>query len=157
MDTIVRGGRVFDGQRLVEADVRIRDGVIQQVGPGLDSEGCQVIDATGKVVSPGFIDLHVHLREPGFAHKETVRTGTQAAAAGGFTTICAMPNLDPVPDSDQHLSVSEACIQQGALVRVLPYCAITVGEKARNWWILKGCTPAAPALAMTAKGYSKRR
>ena len=82
MDTIVRGGRVFDGQRLVEADVRIRDGVIQQVGPGLDSEGCQVIDATGKVVSPGFIDLHVHLREPGFAHKETVRTGTQAAAAG---------------------------------------------------------------------------
>lgn len=132
MDTIVRGGRVFDGQRLVEADVRIRDGVIQQVGPGLDSEGCQVIDATGKVVSPGFIDLHVHLREPGFAHKETVRTGTQAAAAGGFTTICAMPNLDPVPDSDQHLSVSEACIQQGALVRVLPYCAITVGEKGQE-------------------------
>lgn len=103
MKTIVKNGRVFDGEALTRQDILIEDGLIQAVGLGLDETGCQTIDAQGQIVSPGFVDLHVHLRDPGFAHKETVETGSMAAAAGGFTTICAMPNLNPVPDSPVHL------------------------------------------------------
>lgn len=129
MKTIVKNGRVFDGEALARQDILIEEGLIQAVGLGLEEEGCQIIDAQGQIVSPGFVDLHVHLRDPGFAHKETVETGTMAAAAGGFTTICAMPNLNPVPDSPEHLQVSLDRIQEGAKVRALPYCAITEGEK----------------------------
>lgn len=129
MKTIVKNGRVFDGEALTRQDILIEDGLIQAVGLGLDETGCQIIDAQGQIVSPGFVDLHVHLRDPGFAHKETVETGSMAAAAGGFTTICAMPNLNPVPDSPEHLQVSLDRIQEGASVRALPYCSITEGEK----------------------------
>lgn len=132
METVIRNGLVFDGEQLRKRDILIRSGIIAQVGEAIPQEGRAEIDATGLVVSPGFIDLHVHLREPGFEHKETVRTGTMAAAAGGFTTICAMPNLNPVPDSAEHLAVSEQRIAEGALVRVLPYCAITVGQQGRE-------------------------
>lgn len=132
METVIRNGLVFDGQRLRRADVLLRGAVIDRVEENIPEEGRTVIDAAGQVVSPGFIDLHVHLREPGFEHKETVRTGTMAAAAGGFTTICAMPNLDPVPDSAAHLAVSEERIRENAVVRVLPYCAITVGQRGQE-------------------------
>ena len=132
MKTIVKNGRVFDGKTLTRQDVLIEDGLIRAVGLGLDETGCQEIDAQGQIVSPGFVDLHVHLRDPGFAHKETVESGSMAAAAGGFTTICAMPNLNPVPDSLETLQVSLDRIQEGAKVRALPYCAITEGAKDRK-------------------------
>ena len=78
---------------------------------------------------PGLADVHVHLREPGFSYKETVLSGTRAAARGGFTTVCAMPNLDPVPDSREHLAKELALIERDAVIEVLPYGALTVGEK----------------------------
>ena len=77
---------------------------------------------------PGFCDVHVHLREPGFSYKETIRTGTMAAAAGGYTAVCTMPNLNPVPDSPEHLAVQEAIIEKDAVIHVYPYAAITVNE-----------------------------
>ena len=154
MKTIVKNGRVFDGEALTRQDILIEDGLIQAVGLGLDETGCQTIDAQGQIVSPGFVDLHVHLRDPGFAHKETVETGSMAAAAGGFTTICAMPNLNPVPDSPEHLQVSLDRIQEGAGVRALPYCSITEGERAKSWWMLRRWPANAPASATTAKGCS---
>ncbi len=80
-------------------------------------------------VFPGFADVHVHLREPGFSYKETIKTGTKACAAGGYTAVCAMPNLDPVPDSDENLKKQEDIIARDALIHVYPYGAITVGEK----------------------------
>ena len=77
---------------------------------------------------PGFCDVHVHLREPGFSYKETIKTGTMAAAAGGYTAVCTMPNLNPVPDSPEHLAVQEAIIEKDAVIHVYPYAAITINE-----------------------------
>ncbi len=86
-------------------------------------------DETEYVIFPGFCDVHVHFREPGFSYKETIRSGSRAAAAGGYTTVCTMPNLSPVPDSLPHLNVQWDLIAQGAAIRVMPFGAITVGEK----------------------------
>ena len=80
-------------------------------------------------VLPGFVDVHVHLREPGFSYKETIASGTRACARGGYTAVCAMPNLDPVPDTDEHLRVQEELIAKDACIQVYPYGAITMGEK----------------------------
>ena len=99
---LIKNGRVIDpasGHDAI-ADVRIEDGLIQavsqgSVGPALSAAGAEIFDATGLVVAPGFIDMHVHLREPGFEHAETIETGARAAAAGGFTSICCMPNTLP--------------------------------------------------------------
>ncbi|MCR5576957.1 MAG: dihydroorotase [Oscillospiraceae bacterium] len=90
---------------------------------------------------PGFCDVHVHLREPGFSYKETIRSGTRAAARGGFTDVCAMPNLDPVPDCPAHLAAQEELIARGACVRVHPYGAITVGEKGGQLAELEALAP----------------
>src|SRR5688572_28546049 len=94
---LIKGGRVIDAANGVDmtGDVLIEDGRITAVGAKLDGTGAQVIDAKGLVVAPGFVDLHTHLLEPGYEYNETVETGTRAAARGGFTTVCAMPNTDP--------------------------------------------------------------
>ena len=99
---LISGGRVIDPGCGIDgpADVLIADGKVEAVGRGLPApEGAEILDAAGRVVAPGFVDLHCHLREPGFEHRETIETGTAAAAAGGFTTVCAMPNTDPPIDS----------------------------------------------------------
>lgn len=128
MELLLQNARVFTGEELVEADVYVKGHKIEAVGQSLAAKGARTIDATGCVVSPGFIDLHVHLREPGFAAKETIATGTAAAAAGGFTTVCSMPNLAPVPDELHTLQPQLDAIEQDAAVRVLPYGALTAGE-----------------------------
>lgn len=87
-----------------------------------------IVDASSLVILPGFVDVHVHLREPGFSYKETILTGSRAAARGGYTTVCAMPNLNPVPDTREHLDEQLAVIGRDAAIRVLPYGAITRGE-----------------------------
>ena len=83
-------------------------------------------------ILPGFVDVHVHLREPGFSYKETIKSGTAACARGGYTAVCAMPNLNPVPDTDEHLAVQERLIAENACIRVYPYGAITMGEQGEN-------------------------
>ncbi len=113
----IRGARVLRGGTFVSEDVF------------LDSPGPErVIDGRGLVLAPAFCDLHVHLREPGFAHKETIKTGTRAAARGGFTTVCAMPNLSPAPDSAEHVRAQLDIIDRDACVEVLPYMSITEGR-----------------------------
>ena len=101
MKLILKGGHVIDPANGIDqvADVLIEDGKIAQVGTDITAEGAEIKDVTGKVVAPGFIDLHMHLREPGLEAKEDMQTATQAAAAGGFTTISCMPNTKPVVDS----------------------------------------------------------
>ena len=89
-------------------------------------------DTGSFTVFPGFCDVHVHFREPGFSYKETIRSGSMAAARGGYTAVCAMPNLDPVPDSREHLAQELAIIRRDALIRVYPYGALTVGEKGQE-------------------------
>ncbi len=133
---LVKGGRIIDPaqNRDEVGDLLISAGVIQEIAPSISStvKNRQVIDAVGKIVSPGLIDLHTHVREPGFEYKETIASATAAAAYGGFTTICCMPNTNPVNDNQ---SVTELILEKAAkegLVRVLPIGAITKGSKGRE-------------------------
>jgi len=132
---LIRGGRVLDpgwGKDEV-ADVLIEDGAIQAVRAKIKPErGVEVIEAKGLVVCPGFIDIHTHLREPGREDKETIASGTRAAAAGGFTTICAMPNTDPVIDSAAGVNHVLAVAARDGVVSVLPIAAITAGQKGES-------------------------
>src|SRR6202158_1655218 len=127
---LIKNGRVVDpssGQDGV-ADVLIEDGLIRGVGAGLSAAGAEVFDATGLIVAPGFIDMHVHLREPGFEHAETIESGSRAAAAGGFTSICPMPNTNPVNDSATVTSYIIEKARRRAVVNVFPIGAITKGR-----------------------------
>ena len=101
---------------------------------------------------PGFCDVHVHFREPGYSYKETIRTGTQAAARGGYTAVCTMPNLDPVPDSPAHLRVQTDIIRRDACIAVYPYGALTVGERGTEPADLAGMAPEAVAFSDDGRG-----
>lgn len=114
----------------VKADILVEDGAIVRIGESLEApSGVGTVDCTGLLVSPSFADVHVHFREPGFSGKETILTGVAAAAAGGYTVVCPMPNLNPVPDSPQTLEVELDLIRQAGLIDVRPYCSITKGRK----------------------------
>lgn len=127
---LLRGGRVIDPARGVDAvqDVLIEAGKVSELGPKLQLRGAAVIDVAGCVVAPGFIDIHVHLREPGREDKETIATGTRAAARGGFTAVCAMPNTTPVNDSAAVTRFVMDRAREAASVRVYPIGAITKGS-----------------------------
>jgi len=128
---LIKNGRVIDpaSHRDGVADVWIEDGVIKGVGTNLTAPaGAEVFDATGLIVAPGFIDMHVHLREPGFEHAETIESGSRAAAAGGFTSVCPMPNTKPVNDNATVTSYMIEKARRHAVVNVFPIGAITKGS-----------------------------
>ncbi len=130
MRTYLTGGLTLVQGRMARMDLEITDGVVTALGEALSpAPGDRVFAVDGGVVFPGFADVHVHLREPGFSYKETIASGTRACARGGYTTVCAMPNLNPVPDSPEHLAVEEQLIAQNAVIRVLPYASITAGQR----------------------------
>lgn len=117
----------------------------------LEKEG--VLSAPGgHVILSGFCDVHVHFREPGFSYKETVATGSSAAARGGYTDVCTMPNLSPVPDSDEHLREQEKCIAEQAVIRVHPYGAITVGERGEALSDMQTLAPRVVAFSDDGRG-----
>jgi dihydroorotase len=126
MNWIIRNARILAKNGDLEiVDVKVENQKIIEMGTDLKRTDHQEFQADGLLISPGFVDLHVHLREPGGEHKETIETGTKAAAKGGFTTIAAMPNTRPVPDSVENLQALNQKISETASVRVLPYAAIT--------------------------------
>ena len=112
-----------------------------RVASGILSSGLAVFDSSKYAIFPGFCDVHVHFREPGFSYKETIRTGANAAARGGYTAVCTMPNLNPVPDSVENLNVQRAIIETDACIHVYPYGAITVGEKGETLADIEGMAP----------------
>src|SRR5580658_113017 len=127
---VIRNGRVMDPAGLdAVSDVVIEDGRIAAIGEHLALSGAGELDATGLIVTPGFIDMHVHLREPGFEYAETIETGARAAAAGGFTSICPMPNTSPVNDNATVTSYIVEKARRDAVVNVFPIGAITKGSK----------------------------
>ncbi len=132
MNLLIRNGRVIDPANGLDgpADVLILDGLVSRVGPGLQAPaGTPTMDAAGRVVAPGFIDIHVHLREPGYEYKETIATGTRAAAAGGFTAVAAMANTNPVNDTRAVTDYVLAQARADGAVRVYPIGAVTRGLK----------------------------
>ena len=145
---ILSSGGVFRA-----ADVLLSGGRIVSIGDRISCPADAVsIDLHKAVLFPGFVDVHVHLREPGFSYKETIRTGTLAAAHGGFAHVAAMPNLDPVPDCAAALDVQRAIIEKDALVHVHPYGAISVGEKGERLADLDGLAPGVIAFSDDGRG-----
>src|SRR5215475_2927202 len=130
MPMVIKNGRVIDPASQTDrvADVLIVDGRIAGVAPNLSSPKAEVYDATGMIVAPGFIDMHVHFREPGFEHAENIESGSRAAAAGGFTSVCCMPNTKPVNDSVTVTSYIVERARNRAVVNVFPIGAITKGS-----------------------------
>ena len=139
MDRILRHAAVYRPSGFVKADVLIRGGSIERIAPNIPPvEGVSESDMSGCCVVPGLVDVHVHFREPGFSCKETMRTGSLAAAHGGYTTVCAMPNLNPAPDTVEHLERQLEIIRRDAVIRVLPYGTITMEEKGSVLSDMKG-------------------
>ena len=125
--TIIKDGFVVG---VGKQDIAITDGRISERREHIEAKAeDRIIDAEGLVVAPAFVDVHVHLREPGYGYKERIATGTMAAARGGYTTVCSMPNLNPVPDSVENLKAQQEIIDRDAKIEVLPYAAITIGRK----------------------------
>lgn len=124
---LLKNGLVMQDE-LKKLDILIDDKKIIEIAPNI-MEDYEVIDCSGRIIFPGLIDVHVHLREPGFEYKETIKTGSMSAAKGGFTTIMTMPNLKPVPDSVENLKVQMDIINKDSVVNIYPYGAFTKGEK----------------------------
>jgi dihydroorotase len=147
VNLLIRGGRVVDPSQQLDAlrDIRIENGLIVEIGEHLEPrdwgfDETTTLDASGAVVAPGFIDMHVHLREPGQTHKETVATGSAAAVAGGFTAVACMPNTEPALDSPALIAEVLRLGQAAALARIHPIAAVTRGRAGRElapFWLLR--------------------
>ena len=132
---LLKGGKIIDpiqGSKAKAGEILIVDGKIAKLGENLAAEDAQVIDIEGKVVSPGLIDIHVHLREPGFEHKETIETGTKSAAKGGFTSVACMPNTDPVIDNQTLVEGLLSIAKRDGVVNLYPIGAITKGSQGKE-------------------------
>ena len=152
MGMLLRGGTLFRNGRFEDADLAMDQGRIVSVPENAGE--LSVVD--GLLIVPGFVDVHVHLREPGFSYKETIHSGTSAAAAGGYTTVCAMPNLNPVPDSLPHLQAELDCIRRDAQVNVCPYGAITRGERGEELSDMEALAPYVPGFSDDGRGVQSR-
>ena len=131
MALLIKNAQVYMGGKFEKSDVLIKNSVIHSISPSISFDSAdRVFDCKDKYfLIPGFVDVHVHLREPGFSYKETIKSGTAAAAKAGYTAICPMPNLDPAPDTPEHLKVQTDIIKRDAVTDVFPFGTITVGRK----------------------------
>jgi len=125
---LIKGGTLVTAGKKQKTDILVSNGQVTDIAPALSCDEAEIIDASDCLVCQSFADLHVHLREPGYSEKETIATGTAAAARGGYTIVCPMPNLNPVPDSPRTLAIEQEIIDRDAVVDVLPYCSITKGR-----------------------------
>ena len=152
---ILKNGHVVDPANAIDGvcDVRFSDGIITEVGESLDSNGEAAIDCTGAYVVPGFVDLHVHLRDPGQTAKETLTTGTEAAAAGGYTAVAPMPNTTPATDSPEKIAELLRRAKDECRVKLLPITAVTLGQEGITIADLEGAKQAG-AVAMSEDGRS---
>jgi dihydroorotase len=152
MQLLLKGGRLIDPPtgRDESFDILVSDGRIERIGKSLAASAAQVIELKGKIVAPGFIDMHVHFREPGFEYKESIASGCEAAANGGFTAVCCMPNTNPPIDDESlvHFIHARARVAMGGLVDVYPIGAVTAGRKGEH------LAPLAELAAAGAIGFS---
>ena len=150
MEMIFKNASVYRNGVFVQSDDSLFRGVFSPVGASVSS--VPSIDFSHCLILPGFVDVHVHLREPGFSYKETIRTGTLAAAHGGYTAVCSMPNLKPVPDSMEHRREQLDIIEKDAAVTVLPYGSITKGEAGKELSDMEAMAPYVAAFSDDGRG-----
>lgn len=131
MTLLIKNARTYIDGQFKKSDVLVKDGIINSLGTTISSDGVdRVIEAMDKYfLIPGFVDVHIHLREPGFSYKETIKSGSMAGAKGGYTTVCTMPNLNPAPDCLDNLKAQTDIIERDAVINVLPFATITKGRK----------------------------
>ena len=153
---LLTGGTVLWKGRFEKMDLAVDQGRIVSVPCQGMKEACLTALPSHFLIVPGFVDVHVHLREPGFSYKETVETGTAAAAAGGYTAVCSMPNLNPVPDCLENLQVQLEAIRRSARVRVHPYGAVTRGERGEELADLDALAPLAVGFSDDGRGVQSR-
>jgi dihydroorotase len=146
MDCIIKNAKVYIDGEFIQTDLTILNGQIS-LSSNKDDCSLKVLDFNNKIIIPGFVDVHTHLREPGFSYKETVKSGTEAGLKAGYNAIFTMPNLNPVPDSVENLKVQQDIIDKDALIKVYPFGAITIGEKGEQLADLDG-------MADFVKGFS---
>ena len=152
MTLILKGGNVYINGTLCPLDILVEDSIIKEIAENIDDNGAEIIDVRGLAVFPGFSDVHVHLREPGFLSKETIKSGTLAAARGGYANVCSMPNLNPCPDTLEHLRLQLDAIEKDALVNVIPYGTITMGEKGEELSEMDAMAPYIAAFSDDGRG-----
>lgn len=153
MKYLLKNGLLFTKDGFRPADLSVEGSRIVSIAGGLKAvPGSVIIDLHHAAVFPGFVDVHVHLREPGFSYKETIRTGTLSAARGGYTHVCSMPNLDPVPDCLAALNVQREIIRRDGVVHVHPYGAITRGERGEALADLEAMAPYAAGFSDDGRG-----
>lgn len=154
---VIRGCEIYLGGAFVPAELEIRGGVVTALGGGIvPGEGASVYNFKNCIVVPGLADVHVHLREPGFSYKETVASGTRAAARSGYAALCAMPNLSPVPEDAATLAQELDIIRRDAVIDVLPYGAITRGQKGAQLADMAAMSPYVCGFSDDGRGVQSR-
>lgn len=156
MKTLFKNAMIFTEGKFTKGDLEITDKVITNISANIEPNGFDVVyDLNNMYLLPGLIDVHTHLREPGFIYKETIATGSMAGAKGGYTSICAMPNLNPTPDCMENLQIELDAINKDAKIHVYPYGTITVGEKGEELADLKGIADSVIAFSDDGHGVQK--
>jgi len=151
MQYVIKNATVLTENGFQKTDLHIDNGIVVSAGSGDFSEA-EVFDFNNCYIFPGFADVHVHLREPGFSYKETIKSGTLACAHGGYTDVCTMPNLNPVPDSVENIKVQLEIIKRDAIIGVHPFGALTVGEKGEKLSDINGLSPLAVGFSDDGRG-----
>lgn len=155
MNYILKNCNVYHHGKYSKGNLFLKDGIVVSSSQISDVSDAEVFDFAGAFIIPGLADVHVHLREPGFLYKETIKSGTAAAAHGGFTAVCSMPNLNPFPDSAENIKIQLEAIQKNACVKVFPYACITVGEKGEQLADMDSLAPLCVAFSDDGKGVQK--
>ena len=155
MRILIKGGRVLDPSQKMDKvmDILLEDGKVSRISEEINETADRIVNALGCYVMPGLIDMHVHLREPGFEHKETIHTGGMAAAKGGFTTICPMPNTKPATDTPERVKFVVDKAKKESPVHVLPVGAVTLGQQGKEVTDIAGMALAG-AIAISEDGKS---
>lgn len=151
MITALVGGNVYKDRKFIKENVFISENCVE-IKRDAPPVGSIIYNCNNFYIFPGFIDVHVHLREPGFFYKETIRTGTMSAAKGGFTSVCSMPNLNPVPDCLKNLKLQTDIIKKDAVIKVFPYASITKGEQGEELSDMKELSDKAVAFSDDGRG-----
>ena len=152
MKYLLKSAKAYMCGTFETVDLLVDDGIVVSISQNISDNDATIIPLKGLVVFPGFTDVHVHLREPGLSYKETVASGTAAAARGGYTTVCTMPNLKPCPDSVEHLKAQLDIIEKDAVIKVLPFGTITVGEFGQTLSDMEGMAPDVVGFSDDGKG-----